>query len=221
MPDEFKHIPTFSNFFRIEDAVLKMYLNDDGLQALSRIMWVISNFNTSILYSPIIVNLASLLLIYLNEEETYEILTKMIRNSKTSIISNYFTLNQNDFGKLVGMISKIIKQKRPDLGESFSNICTTLEECISYIINSFGIGYFPFTFLSRVLSIFITERNKGLIKIVATLFIIYADKLMSYTSGDIKNHLISTFQAISYPDQIIVTAFKMKLKKFNLDDITQ
>ena len=103
IPKEFKHVPTFSEFYQVKDAVQKMYLNNEGANSLCRIMWVISNYHTSITYSPIIVNFASLLLIYTSEKETYEVLTKMIRSSlcETSIFSKFFTFDQEEFDYLI------------------------------------------------------------------------------------------------------------------------
>ena len=215
------HIPTFSNVFHIEDAVLIIYITSEGLKSLSRLMWVISNYNNSIMYAPQIVCIASFLLIYLNEAETYGVITKMIRHSiaNTNIIAKYFTFNQSDFGKLVAIISKVIKLKKNELVEFFTSKNIKIEDCVRYIVSSFGIGYFSYTFLSRVLSAFIIEANKALIKLISSVFIIYSGNLMEYKSGDIKSFLAETFQGISFPDNVIIAAFKIKLTKCNIEDI--
>ena len=221
IPSTFKHIPTFSKHSKIEDALKKLYITADGVAALSRIMWVVSNYNNSIIFSPQILSIASLLLVYITEEETYAAISQMIKYSLNagSIIKKYFTLNQTEMGKLTGMIVKVITRKRAALVEYLSSKRIDLQNTIVDLIRSFFLGYLPFTLLSRILPIFLMEGNKAVIKLVVSIFVNYSEKIMKFSTEDLGKYLKEQLLQVVYADQLVNYAFKIRLTKYSFDDV--
>ena len=219
-PSIFNHVPTFSQHSKIKDAVKKLYITDEGVVALSRIMWVISNFNNSITFSPQIISVASLLLVYITEEETYAAISQMILYSLSagSIIKKYFTFNQTEMGKLTGIIIKVITRKRGELVDYLASKSLDLQKAIVDLIRSFFIGYFPFTMLSRILPIFLMEGNKAIIKVMISIFVNYSEKIMKFCTENLGEYLKEQLLQVVYADQLINYAFKLRLTKYSVED---
>lgn len=157
----------------------------------------------------------------MNEEETYETLSTMIKLSQKNkeLISKYFTSSQEELGIMSGMIIKVISHKCEELIECIERKDVKFSDCVIKILQSFGVGYFPFAFLSRLLSIFAIEGNKALIKVIISVFIAYSETIIGSNCQDFDSELRTLFFAISYSDVIFTKAFKIRLTKYSFDDI--
>lgn len=184
-------------------------------------MWVLSNYNNSIVYSPQIVNIASLLLVYTSEEETFEVLSKMIKiSAKTDkCLEKFFTFTQTEIGNVVEMASLVIRHKRNDLCEFFSSKGLNLGNTLAELVKDFFIGYLPLTFLTRVLPIFLLEGVKSQVKLIVSLMVNYSEKIMDFESGDFFSYLKQIFLHVCYPEQIIKYSFKIRLTKYSFEKI--
>lgn len=102
MPKLQELAPTFTQYSKLEDALPFIFINKEGIEAEKRILWVL-NQQYKIEYSPLIPIIASLLLIFLHEEEAYCVMRVLVeRSSKTQSsheIRWHFTLTKADFGR--------------------------------------------------------------------------------------------------------------------------
>lgn len=184
-------------------------------------MWVLSNHNTIVTYSPQIVNFTSILLIFLKEEEAYEVIHQMIHSSYISIEiqEKFFTINSKELGLLAGIITKVIEHKQNELANFFKAKSFCLNNIIVDIIKSFGVGYFPLKFLTRITAIFLVEGNKGLIKILVSIFLHFSAEIMKYTEGEMNSYIKNIFLSVHSENNVIDNAFKIKLSKYKFKDL--
>ena len=69
-------------------SALKLHcLNGEGLKALSRILWIINKTKT-LQYCPVLVHVASLLLIFLSEKEAVRVLEFLVDDSVALHVKN-------------------------------------------------------------------------------------------------------------------------------------
>ena len=106
-----ENIPYFTNK-SFEESVPVNFLNEKGLEALKEICCLLSNVLQRIEYSPLIIKLSSLLLLFFTKEETYEIMRNLIELSYNSFeIENirwHFRFNQEGNMKIVYSITQSI-----------------------------------------------------------------------------------------------------------------
>lgn len=199
--------------------VPKVYINEDGKKSLKRMMWVLSNLNPAINYCPQMAKLASLLLIFNTEEETYAILKNWIHSSSHSkvFVEKHLTITHHELEKLVGIIMKVLLKKSEELIQHLEKKNIILKDYVSRVVMNFGINYFSFPLLSRLLSTFTIEGNKALIKIISSMFLLCSENLMTEDFQDFDSLLKSSFMSQFSVDLIITKAFKLKLSKYNLE----
>jgi len=200
--------------------VSKLYINEEGVKALKRILWVLSNLHPEINFSPQIVNLTSLLLVYNTEEEAYVIVKKLISSSahEKDIILKHITFNVKELRQVVGIVVKVLEKKCEELIEYLAIKKLSLKVYIAKIFNSFGIGYFSFALLARMLGCFIVEGNKVFIKIIISMFVLYCGKISTEKFEDFDEFLKDSFYSQNSIDLIMKKAFKVKLSRFNFED---
>lgn len=123
MASEFVQVPLFGIDADNIRAALRVHcLNSEGIKALSRILWVINKTKT-LQFCPMLVHVASLLLIFLSEKETFRVVEFLVDDSIALHLKNqetlrwHFTLNEGQFEKLarscfeeVASISKTFKE---------------------------------------------------------------------------------------------------------------
>jgi hypothetical protein len=163
--------------------------------------------------------IASLLLIFNSEEETYTILKNWIFSSshQQEIIGKHLTFTHSELQKLVGIIMKVLNRKCQELEENMEKRNIDLKQHVSNVVTSFGVDYFSFPLLSRLLSTFTIEGNKALIKIISSMFLLCSDNLMNDEEKDFEKLMKASFMSQYSVDLIITKAFKLRLSKYNFD----
>lgn len=102
IPDDFKNVPLFSEQNDLEEILRFHFLTNKGLLALKRVLWTLKETMTIIEYNPMLIQIISVLLIFISESDTYCVVKKMIKMSEEMIADSlekaqylrwYFTLN--------------------------------------------------------------------------------------------------------------------------------
>lgn len=104
--NDFYQVPLFGIDADGIKAALRIHcLNEEGVKALSRILWIINKTKT-VQYCPMLVHVTSMLLIFLEEKEVYRIVEYLVDDSVALHINNqeslrwHFTLSEAQFNKL-------------------------------------------------------------------------------------------------------------------------
>jgi hypothetical protein len=74
--------PTLCEFENIEEALRVNMLTNKGLSALKRILWTLKLTSINLDYNPVIVQILSILLIFLTESDAYCVVKTMIDQSQ-------------------------------------------------------------------------------------------------------------------------------------------
>ena len=145
-------VPFFSGFKTFKESLPIHYLNQNGLLIVKEILWMINNTYSNIEFSPIIIQLISLILIFCNKYETYEIMCKLLEQDynlkETSKIRWRLRFNYNDNMGIVTSISECLKEisvTGKELYDHFQEINFTPEQLYQDIC--FGFFYKHFNFL--------------------------------------------------------------------------
>ena len=131
------------------------------MKALKRILWVIKETCFFLNYSPMIIQILNILLIFLTEAEAYFCIKTMIETSKFLLDENeefgvtgskamrwYITLEAEDFGKMCSAFFDIVQEKSlyfNQILEYFTkndyDHITMFQEWIKHVFH----GVFPFS----------------------------------------------------------------------------
>ena len=79
--------PTFTSK-SLEESLPFHYLNEKGIKALKEVLWLLNGVLPKIEYSPMLLSVASLLLLFMSKEETYEVLRNIIESDQNVIELN-------------------------------------------------------------------------------------------------------------------------------------
>ena len=170
IPETFKNVPLFSYSNEIEEVLPVHYLNEEGIMALKRIMWVFDKNIPRLEYCPILSQVVSLLLVFMTESEGYCVVKEMIDRSQNLIedkeniktLKWYFTMKKEEYevfleSQCIYMrahrsgfrgLWKHLQGKHYDCNQLFWELCKTL-----------FLGILP---LPLALRIFMAYLNEGI-----------------------------------------------------------
>ena len=173
VPSCFSVVPTFTEQTDPLQVLPKHYLNNEGVLAWKRVLWVVSQFHSFIKYCPQIVSVVSLLLLYLEEDQTYLVVSRLLSFSKkhNEFIRWHFTLDKRHNLKIAQATADIIQKNSKSLTKALAN--ANLVSLVENMLDSFLVGYFPLSFLERLVFCFVSEGIKVLVRATYTLFYLY------------------------------------------------
>ena len=198
-------MPTFSSIEKLEKAVPKLYINSTGILAMKRILWAIHKVYDYLNYCPLLPPLVSVLLVYLNEEEVFQLCCKIIEHS-----NNHFLVTKSLFKEFIGDIVKIVKREASVL-EKFD---TELEKIITDMIRKLFISYFRISCLLRIILIYLVEGKSILAKIIASAFISLCSNTLP-KSMSLKEALQAFSFSLPSCDDILKQSFRIQ---FSMDE---
>ena len=163
--------PTFSPK-PLDDIIPFHYLNEKGILALKEIAWLLNSVLPKIDYSPTILSLGSLLLLFLSKEETYEVLRNIIESDQNEMDLNrlrwHFRYTVNENIQMDSNIKTCIHDlsNNPQQFKNFEKMGLSLTSLIRDIIKKFFIDYVNFVGIMRILPYFLLEGAKGIYRII-------------------------------------------------------
>ena len=163
--------PTFSPK-PLDDIIPFHYLNEKGILALKEIAWLLNSVLPKIDYSPTILSLGSLLLLFLSKEETYEVLRNIIESDQNEMDLNrlrwHFRYTVNENIQMDSNIKTCIHDlsSNPQQFKNFEKMGLPLTSLIRDIIKKFFIDYVNFVGIMRILPYFLLEGAKGIYRII-------------------------------------------------------
>ena len=224
----------------LEESLPFHYLNEKGINALKEICWLLNGVLPKIEYCPTLLSIASLLLIFLNKEETYEVLRTIIESDQNVVELNklrwHFRYTIIENVKLSLSIKSCILDLSKDTAvynlKIIEEMGLPMLELIQDMIEHFFLDYINFLGIVKFLSFFLLEGVKGIYRLVYAIASlcsltkeaeIYTKKDSSKTIflESLKNIIESKIE--KKPKEEVYKLFKEKSNKiekfFNLMDI--
>ncbi|KAL4512200.1 hypothetical protein ABPG72_005202 [Tetrahymena utriculariae] len=152
-PNQIMITPQFSNedqYSKIEENMSIVYLNDQGILSLKRILWSIKENNLSITFNPLLKYVIQFLLCFFSESEVYFMIQAMLEDSQSILESDYikddiakklkfhFTLDQISFENFCALFQTrviITCSRMKQISEHFSQVLgISLQKVFSNLI---------------------------------------------------------------------------------------
>ena len=157
-------IPTFCDR-TFEETLPFHYLNEQGLQALKEVLWVLNGVIPKLEYCPCLVSIASILLLFLSKEETYAFLRNVIESDlNTGSMANlrwHFRYNLDEnirlYLSIVNSIMEISKQTVVNQFKIIENYGLPKVRLIQDMNDKFFLDYVNFIGILKFLPYFLYE----------------------------------------------------------------
>ena len=166
-------VPTFCDK-SLEEVLPFHYLNDQGLEALKEVLWLLNGVLPKLEYSPGVAGLASILLLFLSKEETYELVRNLIEaDLNPGDLANirwHFRYSLDDNIKLYISISlsilELTKQEIVNQFQQIENYGLKRIKLVQDIVDKFFIDYINFIGIIKFLPFFLYEGAKGIYRFI-------------------------------------------------------
>ena len=210
---------------KLKEVLPVHYLNEEGINELKTIMWLISDLVPKIEYCPLLIKICSILLIFLDKEETYEAMRTLIEmNYNPSEIYKLrwhfrFSIMENE--KLVESIRVFLLNESSNMKNLF-DFFKENELDPHLLIKDFCEGlflnYLNFYGMLRFICIFIYEGSKSLYRFTyGILNYIYEEKLeeIKNNKNDLIHQIRKIINKITDYKKIIQDSFNLKVTRAN------
>ena len=185
-------VPFFTGFKTFKESLPIHYLNENGLLVVKEILWMINNTYANIEFSPIIIQLVSIILVFCNKYETYEIMCKLLEQDynlkETSKIRWRLRFNYNDNIKIITSISECLREistiSCKALFEHFLKIHFRPEQLYEDLCFGFFYKHFNFYGMIRLLPFFLLEGIKSVYRLIYAIEKVTKEELESISQKD-------------------------------------
>ena len=166
-------IPTFCD--KSLDEILPFhYLNEQGLEALKEVLWLLNGVLPKIEYAPGLVGLSSILLLFLSKEETYELVRNVmeadLNPGEITNIRWHFRYSMDDNIKLyISVALAIVEISSKDIVQQFQLIekhGLRRIKLVQEIADKFFIDYINFIGIIKFVPFFLYEGAKGIYRFI-------------------------------------------------------
>ena len=207
------YVPYYTGFKRLEESLPIHFLNKRGILALKEILWMLNHLYPKIEFSPLIIQLLSMILVFCNKYEALEIMSCIIclnlNYDKNEIYKIRWQLrfNYNDNIKIITSISECLKDVSyiscKELFDHMKSIHFRPEKLYEDMCFGFFYKYFNFFGMIRFLPFYLHEGIKSVYRLIYAIEKITKDDLL----------------AIKNPDQIIDKCRELCQSLDNIKDL--
>ena len=223
-------VPYFSDKKTLKENLPFHYLNEKGIDELKIILWMIGDAYRNIAYSPIIVKLISLILIFCDKYETFEIMCKLIeQDSHINEESEYkirwrlkFTYEDNK--KIISSIAQSLKEISPKNRTIYYNnlekINFNIEKIYEDMCFNLFFNHFNFYGIIRLLPYYLIEGVKSFYRLIYAIETeIYDIKLTN--KNEVIEQIRKRCKKIDNIQELFNESFKFKLTRYNNKYVSQ
>ena len=205
------YVPYFTGKKTLKDSLPFHYLNEEGILELKILLWMINeNFRNVIIYCPYLIKIISLILIFCNKYETFEIICKLIdkeqkEKEKIGIKQRLkFTKRENEIiiDSFDACLEEINHKKKNEYYENLKKINFDKRLIYQDMLNDFFINYFNFYGMIRLLPLYLLRGFKSFYRIICA----------------IENEIINEEIKFQKKEEVI-SIIREKTKKFDVDEI--
>ena len=158
----------------LEESLPFHYLNEKGIKALKELLWLLNGVLPKIEYCPLLLTIASLLLLFLPKEEVYEVLRNIIESDQNvaelnklrwhfryTIIENYKL-----YLSIKTCILDLSKDNVANQLKLIEDMGLPMVDLIQDMTETFFLDYVNFLGIIKFLSFFLLEGVKGIYRLV-------------------------------------------------------
>lgn len=207
------YVPYFNGFKKLEDALPLHFLNKNGILALKEILWMIYYLYPNIEFSPLIIQLLSMILVFCNKYEALEIISCIVclninyDQKEIYKIRWHLRFNYNDNIKIITSITECLREvsyvSGKELYDHLKSINFRPEKLYEDICYGFCYKYFNFFGMIRLLPFFLYDGIKSIYRLIYAIEKITKDDLL----------------LINNPDQIIFRCRELCKSLDNIKDL--
>ena len=188
------YVPFFTGLKKLEDSLPVHFLNNSGILALKEILWMLYELYPNIEFSPLIIQLLSMILVFCNKYEALEIMSSIlalnINYDKNEIykIRWHLRFNYNDNIKIITSICECLREVSyvscKELYEHLKIIRFRPEKLYEDICFGFFYKYFNFFGMIRLLPFFLHEGVKSIYRLIYAVEKVTKDELILVKNPD-------------------------------------
>ena len=223
--NEIDYVPYMTQCENSSFPLTTHFLSEEGVETLKEVLWLVYDKFPFIHYSPLIIRITSLIIIFLEKNETFDFMCKLIEsNASINKEDNYklrfhFKFEHDDYNYITkSFIHSLynISNTGVEVLSHFQLIGFKTDELVESMFNSFFFEYLKPHFIHRLLFLFLHDGVKILYRVM------YA--ILKYTKKDIvkikkRNNIISTVKKnameIKDIEEFFTTAYMYKLTRKN------
>ena len=188
------YVPCFTGLKKLEDSLPIHFLNKSGILALKEILWMLNQLYPNIEFSPLIIQILSMILVFCNKYEALEIMSCLlclnINYDKKEIykIRWHLRFNYNDNIKIITSISDCLRDvsyiSGKELYEHMKSIHFRPEKLYEDICFGFFYKYLNFFGMIRLLPFYLLDGIKSIYRLIYAMEKIMKEYILSVKNPD-------------------------------------
>ena len=166
--------PTFSRKQHLNEAVPLLLLSTEGVEALQRVLWAISETSKGGWFCPILPCLASLSLLFLSETESFLLLTALTKYSESTPphpnLNWHFLFTETQHKRLFTVIRDLLRDKERTLVTTLEARGVDVALLAGELVSSLYIGRVHWLTLCRLYCCYLSEGTRILVRFTVGVF---------------------------------------------------
>ena len=219
-------VPYFTGYKTLKESLPYHFLNEKGIKELKILLWMINDSHSNIVFCPYLIKLLSLLLIFCNKYETFEIMCKLLENERNIIdeeeckIRWHFKYSYDENKHLIASITQSLKELSPKNRSSYYNSFETLNFKIEKVYEDMCYNFFFFHInfygIIRFLPFFLVEGVKSFYRIIYAIENEICEKKIKIKKlDDLVIKIRNLSKKINDIQELFNTSYKLNLTRFN------
>ena len=218
------YVPYFTGKKTLKESLSFHYLNKEGKLELKILLWMLNEtYRNVIIYCPYLIKIISLILIFCNKYETFEILCKLIDieikdKEKIGIKQRLrFTKYENEliYDSIDSCISDVNhnqKKKKNEYYYHLNKINFDKKEIYKDMLNDFFINYLNFYGIIRLLPLFFLQGFKSFYRIICSIENEIIKKEIKFSNKEEVINKIREYTKKLDVDEIFKNSYSYKFK---------
>ena len=212
-------VPYFSAKKTLKECLPFHYLNENGIEELKILLWMISDTYRNITFCPYLMKLISILLIFCDKYETFEVICRIIEDDKKieeddeNHLKWRLKFSYEDNKKLISSIKECLKdispKNRSKYYSFFDKLHFNIEEIYEDMCYNLFLNHLNFYGIIRLLPFYLKEGVKSFYRLIYAFENQICEKKFSVNS---KNEAIETIRKLCKNIEDIPELINISLK---------
>nr|XP_006812404.1 PREDICTED: TBC1 domain family member 24-like [Saccoglossus kowalevskii] len=203
------HIPVFVD----NDYIMTYALDSRGRSLVKKILCIIEHVHSDITCCPLLPAITSLLLHYMDEEECYSSLSKLLTSKQPKFVTQTRTAFQASILTFRDLAKKYADSAHQHINKAAESDRQVYGEWMWWIFQ-----YLPFTHLVRVMDCYLVEGIKILYRVGLAILILYKKHVQGIQASNSQPHTLSINNFVS---NIPVSPAKLLKISFNIKGLSR